>query len=83
VAVSEDDVWAAGYRTVDGHQVISLVEHWDGSQWRLDRTSLVQGGGNYLQAMALDPAGGLWAAGYFYPDDFTPFRTLILQRSTA
>jgi hypothetical protein len=79
-AVSGNDVWAGGYRTVDGHEVVTLVEHWDGTQWSIDPSPNVQGGGNYLSGLSVDPGGGLWGAGYFYPLDFTGFRTLILHR---
>jgi hypothetical protein len=80
VAVSANRVWAAGYRTVSNHQVVSLVERWDGTKWRLEATPNLPDGGNYLYGLTEDPAGGLWAAGYFYPDDFTGFRTLLLRR---
>jgi len=81
--VSGNDVWAAGYRTVDGHQVVTFVERWDGAQWRIDPTPNLPGGGNYLSGVSVDPGGGLWAAGYFYPSDASKFRTLILHRSLA
>jgi hypothetical protein len=80
-AVSGNDVWAGGYRTVDGHEVVTLVEHWDGTQWSIDPSPNVQGGGNYLSGLSVDPGGGLWGAGYFYPHDFSGFRTLVLHRS--
>jgi hypothetical protein len=80
-AVSGNQVWAAGYRTVDDHQVVTFVERWDGTQWRVESTPSLQDGGNYLYGLSVDPGGGLWAAGYFYPHDFSGFRTLILHRS--
>jgi hypothetical protein len=82
VAISANDVWAAGYRTLGG-TVVSLVEHWDGIRWSLDRTPNRQGGGNYVYDIGLDRAGGLWAAGFFYPSNFTPFPTLMLHRSSG
>ena len=66
-----------------GTQVVSLVERWDGAQWRIEPTPNVQGGGNYLYGLTADPGGGLWGAGYFYPHDLSAFRTLILHRSTT
>ena len=62
VAVSPGDVWAAGYRTVNGRDV-TFVEHWDGARWRVDRTPNLQGEGNQLYGLSVDPGGGLWAAG--------------------
>ena len=82
-AVSKDEVWAAGYRTVNDHQVVSLVERWDGARWRVDASPNLADGGNYLYGLAVDPGGGLWSAGYFYPHDFSGFRTLILHRSPS
>lgn len=80
-AVSADRVWAAGYRTLDGHEVVSFVERWDVTQWRVESTPNRSGGGNYLFDVTVDPAGGLWSAGYFYPDDSSNFQTLIQHRS--
>jgi hypothetical protein len=79
-AASTNLVYAAGYRTVNG-QVVTFVERWDGTQWRIDPSPNVQGGWNYLSGLSVDPGGGLWGAGYFYPLDFSGFRTLILHRS--
>jgi hypothetical protein len=80
-AVSANHVWAAGYRTVNGHQVISFVERWDGAQWRIESTPNRPDGGNYLFDVTVDPAEGLWSVGYFYPNDSSEFRTLIQHRS--
>jgi len=80
-AVSANRVWAAGYRTVNGHQVVSFVERWDGGQWRLESTPNRPDGGNYFLDVTVDPAGGLWSGGYFYPDDSSDFQTLIQHRS--
>jgi hypothetical protein len=81
-AVSANRVWAAGYRTVDDHEVVSLVERWNGTQWRVESTPNRPDGGNYLSEVTVDPGGGLWGAGYFYPHDSSDFRTLIQHRST-
>jgi hypothetical protein len=80
-AVAANRVWAAGYRTVNGHQVVSFVERWDGGQWRIESTPNRPYGGNYLFDVTVDPAGGLWSAGYFYPVDSSDFQTLIQHRS--
>ena len=79
-AASRNLVYAAGYRTVNG-EVVTFVERWDGAQWSIDPSPNVQGGGNYLSGLSVDPGGGLWGAGHFYPHDFSGFRTLILHRS--
>jgi hypothetical protein len=81
VAVSANRVFAAGYRTVNGHEVVSFVERWDGAQWRIESTPNRPDGGNYFFDVTVDPAGGLWSAGYFYPNDSSDFQTLIQHRS--
>jgi hypothetical protein len=48
----------AGYRTVNG-EIVTLVERWDGTQWRVDPSPNVPGGGN-LYGLSVDPGGGLW-----------------------
>jgi hypothetical protein len=83
VAISSDDVWAGGYRTLPGDKTVSFVEHWDGTAWHADPTPSQPGGGNYLNGLASDPAGGLWSAGYFYPENFSPFTTLVMHRSSS
>jgi len=80
-AVAANRVWAAGYRTVNGHQVVSFVERWDGAQWRIESTPNRPDGGNYVFDVTVDPVGGLWSAGYFYPHDSSDFQTLIQHRS--
>jgi hypothetical protein len=79
--VSANRVWAAGYRTINDHEVVSFVERWDGAQWRIEPTPNLPDGGNYLYEVTVDPGGGLWSVGYFYPHDSSEFRTLILHRS--
>jgi hypothetical protein len=80
-AVSANRVWAAGYRTINDHQVVTFVERWDGAQWRIEPTPNRPDGGNYLSEVTVDPGGGLWSAGYFYPHDSSEFPTLIQRRS--
>jgi hypothetical protein len=59
-AVAPDDVWAVGGRT-DGRTYAphSLVEHWDGSIWRMVPCPDI----GMLWAVDVVPGGGVWAAG--------------------
>jgi len=36
-----------------------------------------------LYGLSPDPGGGLWAAGNFYPNDFSGIRTLVMHRSSS
>jgi len=79
-AISANRVWAVGSRTVSGDQDVSFVERWDGAQWRIEPTPNRANGGNYLYDVTVDPTGGLWSVGYFYPDGSSDLRTLIQHR---
>jgi hypothetical protein len=77
-AIADDDVWAMGHRQVQ-HQYVTFAEHWDGARWTVVDTPSAPDGGNQVYALAAEPSGGLWAAGYVYPDDFSTIRTLVLR----
>jgi hypothetical protein len=59
-AVSATDVWAVGY--TDNARYLrerTLTEHWNGSAWRI----VPSPSSGVLDAVAADPAGGVWAVG--------------------
>lgn len=59
-AVSADDVWAVGYYTT-GDDSRPLVEHWNGSRWRMAKSPSPSGAS--LAAVAGAAASDVWAAG--------------------
>jgi hypothetical protein len=76
-ATGPNDVWAAGYYLYgDNTPQRTLLEHWDGSTWRI-----VQSGnqpttiGNYLSAISASAPGDVWTVGAYY-NSSTVLRTL-------
>ena len=82
-AVASNDVWAVGwsYNASSGASVPqTLIEHWDGTSWRIVPSPNVGTGANALLAVATRPAGDAWAVGYYddVTGDIPVRRTLVL-----
>jgi hypothetical protein len=80
-ALSASDIWAVGsFATVVGTTVQgrTLVEHWNGSTWRIV-TSRNATSSNLLTGVAAVSANDVWAVGYTITTDGSnqPDRTLI------
>src|SRR5439155_9046246 len=65
-ALSDNDVWAAGYARGSGPMTRSLVEHWDGAQWSILPSPNPGSDENRVNAMAAVSPQDVWAVGYFY-----------------
>lgn len=64
VALSPDDVWAAGSYQSYGRSSRPLVLHWDGRSWRILRAAAPAGTDSGIGVLAGDPrTGGVWAFG--------------------
>ena len=64
VAISSDDVWAAGYRSYDDEEgAISLTEHWDGITWSWVPSGLDGGGSRRLFGVSGSSSSDVWAVG--------------------
>ncbi|HZD88153.1 MAG TPA: hypothetical protein VE088_09130, partial [Gaiellaceae bacterium] len=61
VALSADDVWAAG-ADESGPKTQPFVEHWDGSSWNVTPTAETQSDDS-LAALAAGGSGNVWAVG--------------------
>jgi hypothetical protein len=63
--VSANDIWAVGinYTTSIARM---LIEHWDGTQWRLVESESTGTSPNFLNAVAAASAKDVWATGYNY-----------------
>jgi hypothetical protein len=65
------DTNLAAYRT--------LVQHWNGSSWRIVSTPNVGRGYNELYGIAAASSQEAWAVGYSMPDAYAPYYPLILR----
>ena len=75
-AVSANELWAVGYTgaPVDPHQGHTLVERWDGVQWRVvpsQNLLPLPFSGDILLGVAATPLRTLWAVGYIWIPDVT------------
>ncbi len=65
-AVSANDIWAAGFssggQTVLGMQK-TLIEHWDGTSWKVVQSVSPGSNGNTLSAITAISANNVWAVG--------------------
>lgn len=66
-AVSSSDAWAAGYDTPSGGGTHTLIEHWDGSQWRTVHSPSPGPVVNLLYGVAAIPTHEVWAVGSYSP----------------
>lgn len=64
VALSSDDVWAAGYTDGrDGPRTLTM--HWDGTAWSVVPSPNPGNRYNVLWGIGTDGAGGVWAVGHY------------------
>jgi hypothetical protein len=64
VGVSTNDVWAVGYGTPGNPApVLTLIEHWDGTQWTAVAGTNADAGESRLYGVAAQAPGNVWAVG--------------------
>lgn len=63
-AVGPNDVWAVGQATIDTNHARTLIEHWDGSSWKIVRSPNRTGMANTLQGVWAVSANDVWAVGW-------------------
>ena len=65
-ALSADDIWAVGFsssgQTVQGMQEV-LIEHWDGTSWKVVQGQSPGTNGNVLSEVTAISANDVWAVG--------------------
>jgi hypothetical protein len=61
VAISADDVWAAGSMTIQSGDEARLIEHWNGSSWQLAFSPRLEA--SVLEGVASLSPTELWAVG--------------------
>ena len=64
VAISANDVWAAGY-TFSGSRQVTLTEHWNGSTWSVVPSPNPSATYNYLLGVTALAPNNVWAVGNF------------------
>jgi hypothetical protein len=66
---SASDAWAVGYRVVGRHVARTLIEHWDGSRWRIVPSPSVRAPNgvlyDFLWAVTADRGDDAWAVGSY------------------
>jgi hypothetical protein len=75
-ATSSSNVWAVGYTLSTGGQQKTLIEHWNGKSWTVQR-SPSPSSSSLLTAVAAVSRTNVWAVGYSDSSDGTTTKTLI------
>lgn len=76
-AVSSNDVWAVGGSITSTGATVTLVEHWDGTQWSVVNSPSPEAGYNILTGVSALSASNIWAVGSAYNHHRTSTKTLI------
>jgi hypothetical protein len=64
-ALSSTDVWAAGDYSTSQFSDQTLMEHWNGTQWRVIKSPLLGPYPNQFRSIAAISAHDIWAVGYY------------------
>ena len=75
VALSGTDAWAVGANN-EGPDETVLIEHWDGTTWRVVRLPKMFGG---LYEVSASSPSDVWAVGYYTKTGSVPFLTLTMH----
>jgi hypothetical protein len=81
-AVTPNDVWAVGYYVADfggGGYARTLIEHWDGTTWRVVPSPNVGSDNNELNDIVAVSANDIWAVGEYWGGGGVLYQTLILH----
>jgi hypothetical protein len=63
-ASSSTQAWAVGDYHVNGQRLRTLVEHWNGSSWKVQASPSPVAGNNTLSSVAALSRSNVWAVGY-------------------
>ena len=64
VAISASNAWAVGFYEKSTTSFRTLIEHWNGSAWKVVPSPNADSGENTLDAVAAVSASDIWAVGY-------------------
>lgn len=69
--LSANNVWAVGNHTdARGDLNSTLIEHWNGSRWRIVASPNVGSNGSFLSGIAAVSPNDIWAVGQYYNSSF-------------
>jgi hypothetical protein len=79
VAISANDIWAAGDSQIGNGNYQTLIEHWDGTQWNIIASPNVGSSSfsNYLYGIAAVSSNNVYAVGMYMTDPGYTRQTLI------
>jgi hypothetical protein len=63
VALASNNIYAVGYQPASNGAVLTLVEHWDGSAWKVMPSPNANKTGNVLASVAANSPTDIWAVG--------------------
>lgn len=75
--VSANDIWAVGSYVNSTNINQTLIEHWDGSAWRVVPSPSIGTSDNSLGGVAIVSASNIWAVGYYRNTTINKVQTLI------
>ncbi len=64
-AVSANDIWAVGFSFSSGNPQNTLVEHWNGTKWKIVASPSPGTAGNRLSGVVAINGNNVWAVGSF------------------
>jgi hypothetical protein len=70
-------VWAVGHFRNSGGPFQTLIEHWNGSQWKVIPSPNVLASDNSLRGVAAVSANNIWAVGWYFNTNSGTLQTLI------
>ena len=77
-AISASNIWAVGFHDAPGGAYsLTLVEHWNGSSWKVVASPSLDNSQSPLNGIAVVSASDIWAAGYYYNTGISHEQTLI------
>ncbi|MBI3474921.1 MAG: hypothetical protein HY010_04265 [Acidobacteria bacterium] len=75
-AFASNDVYAVGYQPATNGAVLTLIEHWDGSSWKVISSPNGNNTGNVLAGISGNSPTDIWAVGDMVAPN-TPVKTLV------
>jgi hypothetical protein len=79
-AASPQNIWAVGNLLNSGTtpHALTMIQHWDGSQWSVVSSPSARAGSNYLSDITSIPGtGAFWSVGYYYDSNNSHPQTLV------